>query len=154
MAYTIDEIYMIIAKYPTYIEWIEKDRDRVPLYNALLLLLILDSLVATHMNVLRCWKWETRKGRKKLFFVMKNGKYSSWIVIICCHTHIHNNSMRIGDKGHEMRIQISMPIYNSIVWLIHSLGLNKFLSLICTEWWRWARGGDGGFIMKYWKFSM
>lgn len=73
---------------------------------------------------------------------MKNGKYSSWIVIICCHTHIHNNSMSIGDKGHEMRIQISMPIYNSIVWLIHSLGLNKFLSLICIEWWRWAGRGD------------
>ena len=143
MVYTIDEIYMIIAKYPTYIE---KDRDRVPLYNALLLLLILDSLVATHMNVLRCWKWETRKGRKNFFSSWKMEKYSSWIVIICCHTHkhIHNISMSKGDKGHEMRIQISMPIYNSIVWLIHSLGLNKFLSLICTEWWRWAGGGGGG----------
>lgn len=104
-----------------YIEWNEKDQDRVPLYN--------ESF--SFSRLIGCYSHECpkklemrdKKRKEKLFWKME--KYSSWIVVICCHsstnTFIIFPWVYIGDKGHKMRIQISMPIYNSIVWLIHSL---------------------------------
>lgn len=55
IAYTIDEIYMIITKYPTYTLNGMK-RIEIEFRYTMNLLLIPDSLVAAHMNVLRSWK--------------------------------------------------------------------------------------------------
>ena len=94
-----------------YIEWNEKDRDRVLPYN--------DS--SSYPRLIGCYSHECpkkvrnerRKKEGKTFFEKWKNIHHELLLFVA--THIHNISMSIGDKGHEMRIQISMPIYNSIV---------------------------------------
>ena len=105
-------------------------------------------LIPTHWLLLTWMSLRSCKKGRKNFFSSRNEKWKNIHHELLLFVATHTNTFIIFSwyKGHEMRIQISMPIYNSIVWLIHSLGLNKFLSPISTR--------GGGFIMKYWKFSL
>lgn len=90
IAYTIDEIYMIITKYPTYtyIEWNEKDRDRVPLYNE----------SSSYPRLIGCYSHECpkklemrdEKRKEKLFFEKWKNIHHELLLFVAIHTQTHS----------------------------------------------------------------